>query len=168
MERTKWVERTFNFDFPEGILPSILERLKGTELRMLNLTRGLSEAEMSVRREEKWSVKEEIGHLVDLEDLHISRLKEMIARKPELSAADMSNKKTEEANHNEMTTSALIDAFSIKRKGFIDLLESMDDDTQLSSSLHPRLQIQMRPIDVAFFTAEHDDHHLASMREILG
>jgi len=25
----------------------------------------------------------------------------------------------------------------------------------------------MRPIDVAFFTAEHDDHHLATVREIL-
>jgi len=25
----------------------------------------------------------------------------------------------------------------------------------------------MRPVDMAFFTAEHDDHHLASIREIM-
>ncbi len=167
MERTKWVERTFNFDFPEGILPSILERLRSTELRMLDMTKDLSDVEMSTRIDGKWSIKEQIGHLVDLEDLHISRLNEMIARKPELTAADMSNRKTEDSNHNDRPVTILIKAFSTKRQEFINLLSSMDDETQLSSSLHPRLQIQMRPVDVAFFTAEHDDHHLASMREIL-
>lgn len=167
MQRTRWVDRSFNFDFPEGLLPSVIERLIGTKARMLEMTRDLSESQMSSRFEGKWSLKEQIGHLADLEDLHISRLKEMIERKPELTPADMSNKKTEQADHNTTSTSSLIEAFDIKRKEFIDLLRSMDDETQLFSSLHTRLNIRMRPVDVAFFTAEHDDHHLASIREIL-
>ncbi|MEP5611718.1 MAG: DinB family protein [Cyclobacteriaceae bacterium] len=167
MERTKWVERSFDFDFPEGILSSILERLRGTEHRMRVMTRNLSELETSARTNDKWSVKEQIGHLVDLEDLHISRLEQMIARKPELTAADMANRMTEQASHNEKSIESLIEDFATKRKVFIDLLDSMDDETQLFSSLHPRLNVKMRPIDVAFFTAEHDDHHLASVREII-
>ncbi len=131
------------------------------------MTRDLSEVEMSARKDGKWSVKEQVGHLVDLEDLHISRLKEMIARKTELTAADMSNRKTEESDHNSQPIDTLISAFISKRREFIDLLNSMDDETQLFNSTHPRLKIQMRPIDVAYFTAEHDDHHLASIRELL-
>lgn len=30
MQRTKWTERKFTFDFPEGWLSNILERLRGT------------------------------------------------------------------------------------------------------------------------------------------
>ncbi|MEP1096156.1 MAG: DinB family protein [Cyclobacteriaceae bacterium] len=167
MERTKWIERSFNFDFPEGILPNIIERLRGTAPRMQAMTDGMTDAQLSERFNEKWSIKEQIGHLVDLEDLHISRLEQMIARKPELTAADMANKKTEQASHNEKTIELLIEGFTSKRNAFVDLLESMDDETQRFSSLHPRLNIRMRPIDVAYFTAEHDDHHLASVREII-
>jgi hypothetical protein len=35
------------------------------------------------------------------------------------------------------------------------------------SSLHPRLQQPMRLIDHALFVAEHDDHHLARITELL-
>lgn len=167
MKRTKWIERSFNFDFPEGVLRSVLERLRGTEPRMQAITKDLTDDIMSARADGKWNIKEQIGHLVDLEDLHISRLEQMIAKKLELTAADMANKKTEEAKHNEQLVSSLIQQFQVKRKIFVDLLESMDDETQLFSSLHPRLNIRMRPVDVAYFTAEHDDHHLASMRELL-
>jgi len=34
------------------------------------------------------------------------------------------------------------------------------------TALHPRLQQPMRVLDMAFFTAEHDDHHLARMTEL--
>jgi len=35
------------------------------------------------------------------------------------------------------------------------------------SSLHPRLMVRMTPVDLAWFDAEHDDHHLVRMDEIL-
>ncbi len=38
MQRTKWVERKFNFDFPVGLFPTILERLRGTSARLKEMT----------------------------------------------------------------------------------------------------------------------------------
>ena len=41
------------------------------------------------------------------------------------------------------------------------------DASRLSvTALHPRLNQPMRVVDMAFFTAEHDDHHLARMTEL--
>lgn len=41
-------------------------------------------------------------------------------------------------------------------------------DEQLTySALHPRLKTPMRVIDLAYFVAEHDDHHLSRVRELL-
>ncbi|MEQ9403378.1 MAG: DinB family protein [Cyclobacteriaceae bacterium] len=167
MERTKWTERIFTFDFPEGLLPNVLERLRGVESRLKAMTHEIDDAVTLEKKAGKWSIREHIGHLVDLEDIHMGRVREMMAGKPELTAADMKNVKTEEAEYNTKNINDLIAAFTIKRNNFIQLLESLDDETQHFQSLHPRLQVRMRPVDMAFFIAEHDDHHLTSIREIL-
>jgi hypothetical protein len=167
MNRTKWTERTFTFDQPEGWLQNVLERLYGTPARIRALTSGLSEEELSRKPDGKWSIKEHVGHLIDLEDLHEGRIDDFLARREILRAADMDNVKTHEARHNEARLDSLIAGFSAKRARFVQRLRALDDDTQRFSSQHPRLKTAMRPIDMAFFTSEHDDHHLASMREIL-
>jgi hypothetical protein len=166
MQRTKWTDRKFSFDFPDGWLPNILERLRGTSARIKDITSSLSEEESIYKPNGKWSIKEHIGHLADLESLHEGRIDDFLARKQNLRAADMSNAKTNAANHNAKSITELVNNFTEFRNQFIVRLEKLDDETQKFESLHPRLQVMMRPIDVAFFTAEHDDHHLASMREI--
>ena len=167
MQRAKWIERKFTFDFPEGWLPDILERLRGTSVRIREITLLLADDKASYKPGGKWSIKENIGHLTDLEELHEGRIDDIIAGKQILRAADMSNTKTVVANHNEKTVEQLLHEFSQKREQFISRLGQLDDETQIFRSLHPRLQVMMRPVDVAYFTAEHDDHHLAKIREIL-
>jgi hypothetical protein len=39
----------------------------------------------------------------------------------------------------------------------------LTDEDLDKSSLHPRLMKPMKIIDLAFFVAEHDDHHLAQI-----
>jgi hypothetical protein len=34
------------------------------------------------------------------------------------------------------------------------------------TALHPRLNVRIRVIDLVFFIAEHDDHHLAQISEL--
>ena len=40
--QTNWIERKFNFDFPLGFFPMIVERLVGTAGRMEELTKGVT------------------------------------------------------------------------------------------------------------------------------
>jgi hypothetical protein len=167
MERTKWIDRKFNLDIPEGWLQNILERLRGTEIRLQILTHGLDDNKASFKPDGKWSTKEHIGHLADLEELHEGRIDDFIARKEILRAADMNNTRTNNADHNNKNIADLIDEFASKRNIFISRFENLDDETQKFRSLHPRLKAMMKPVDMAFFTAEHDDHHLASIREII-
>lgn len=168
MQRTKWTERKFNFDCPEGWMFNILERLRGTHPRIAEICKNLDRDQLTARLHGKWSIQEQIGHLLDLEELHEGRIDDFLARKETLRAADMSNAKTVAADHNAANISELLQNFKIARDRFVARFETLNDDTLLSKSLHPRLQVPMRPVDMAFFTAEHDDHHLASIREILG
>lgn len=167
IERMKWAERKFSFDIPSGWMPNTIERLKGIKPRLLDLTKSLSEELSQTRFNDKWSIKEHIGHLSDLEDLWIQRVKDFTERKAVLSAADMSNAATEKANHNDRPVDELLQAFLTKRDQYISLLKNLDAKTQEFQSLHPRLQVPVRAVDMAFFAAEHDDHHLASIREIV-
>lgn len=166
MQRTKWVDRKFNLGIPEGWMPNILTRLTGVTIRLNQLSSGLTDALLSKQLNESWSIKEHIGHLVDLEDLHIGRVIDFVDRKDTLRPADMTNKQTYAANHNEATMATLIDSFDFKRTALVSSLYNLDDETQRFSSLHPRLKVPMKPVDMAFFTAEHDDHHIASIYEL--
>lgn len=167
MERTKWTDRKFTFDFPEGWLANILERLRGTQIRMREMTAGIPEERMVVKPNGKWSIKELIGHLADLEELHSGRLDDFRDRKEMLRAADMSNAKTDAADHNSKTWEELLNDFFLKRNELVGKFEKLDDEVQRLKIMHPRLQVMMRPVDVAFFAAEHDDHHLADIRHLL-
>ena len=128
---------------------------------------GLDEDLANLKPGGKWSIKEHIGHLYDLEFLHDGRLDDFKEGKEILRAADMKNVLTEESHHNLSSLDTLIDKFSKSRKDFLAKLNNLDDVTLMRKSLHPRLQIMMRPVDVAYFCAEHDDHHLASIRATL-
>src|SRR5258706_10098434 len=147
MQRTRWTDRKFNFDIPGGWLPNILERLKGTEIRLFALTAHLSNDTISYKPNGKWSIKEHIGHLSDLEELHEGRIDDFIVWKEILRAADMSNTKTNQAEHNNKSIQQLIEEFAAKRNVFISRLEKLDDSTQQFQSLHPRLRAMMKPVD---------------------
>ena len=167
MERTKWVDRKFTFDVPEGWIYNILERLRGTPARIREMTAGLSNEKANQKPNGKWSIKEHIGHLYDLEALHIGRIDDFIAGNENLRAWDTTNALTKESHHNDRSVDELLEMFMNRRKTFIAKLEGLDDQVQMRKALHPRLKEMMRPVDVAYFTAEHDDHHLASIRDIV-
>lgn len=167
MERTKWTDRRFSFDFPEGWMFTILERLRGTGARIVNLVDGLPEERLLLRPGGKWSIQEHIGHLSDLEFLHEGRLDDFLAGRDTLRAADMTNTLTESSRHNDKDLAALIQSFTVARTRFITKFENLPDGILYRKAMHPRLQVLMRPVDVAYFAAEHDDHHLASIHHII-
>lgn len=166
MNRTKWVERQFDFNLPVGVFPCVLERLRGTPARVEELVRGLSTELLTGRRGGKWSAQEHVGHLYDLDELHEGRLEDYARGLEVLRAADMTNRKTEDAGHNSARLEDLLALFRAARASFVRRLEALTEEEVGRSALHARLGKQMRVIDLALFVAEHDDHHLASIREL--
>jgi uncharacterized damage-inducible protein DinB len=167
MIQMEWTQRTFSFDFPLGVFPGIVERLRGTPARIGELLRGLPHNMLIRRSSNRWSINEHIGHLIDLDDLYHQRLSEFIKGAPELSAADMTNQRTHEANYNDVVTGTLLDYFRARRADLVQRLESLSEEQVAHTALHPRLQRPMRLVDWTYFVAEHDDHHLARIRELI-
>src|SRR5258705_2258408 len=164
--QTPWIERKFEFNFPIGLFPVIIERLRGTLARIKNMTDHKTDAELKQQVNGKWSVKEQVGHLYDLEELWYGRIEDFLSGKEILRAADMSNAKTTTAGHNAKSMEELIRQFSTARNKLIGKVGNLDEATAAITALHPRLQKPMRLIDSLFFIAEHDDHHFAKVREL--
>ena len=167
MQKTEWFNRKFPIIDDNGILPSIIERLSGTPARIEETVGNIKFNLLTLKPKDKWTIKEEIGHLSDLEPLWLGRLHDLVNKEPELRVTDLTNQLTHNANHDATEMKTLLLRYREKRQQFVNELLSLQDEQLLNSSLHPRLKTPMRIIDLAYFVAEHDDHHLASVREII-
>ena len=161
MEQIKWFDRDFNFGSVQNIFPSIIERLAGTALRLEEKFKSIPASIQDVRIDNTWSIKEQVGHLADLEPLWQGRFEDIINGRTELRATDLLNTQTTRANHNETPADQLLLNFRQLRQQTLQLLENIDEATIFKSALHPRLKTPMRTMDHFLFVAEHDDHHLA-------
>jgi len=166
VNRTKWVKRKFEFNLPVGVFACVLERLRGTPARLEETARALPPHVLTAKPNDPWSIQEHVGHLLDLDELHEGRLEDYAQRLLTLRPADMSNRKTYEADHNAARIEDLLANFRAARGSFVHRLEEFTEDEIALSALHPRLGQPMRVIDLALFVAEHDDHHLATITEI--
>jgi hypothetical protein len=167
MTQIRWTGRTFSFDFPAGLYPELIERLRGTPARVEDLLANRASV-MNQRQENAWSIQEHVGHLADLDEvLFRPRVEEFVNGAESLMPADMSNRITENANHNGKPLDEVLASFRRTRRALIARLESLDPATFGRSAFHPRLKVPMRLVDLMFFQAEHDDHHLATIAERL-
>lgn len=167
IQLAKWTTRRFEHELPLGLYPAVLERLRGMPVRAAALLHEVEEPLRRWRSAPSWSAQEHIGHLDDLHDLDIRRVHDFLSGADVLSAADMTNRKTNEADHNKTPTDLLLDRLRVHREALTRHLEEIDETVASRSAQHPRLQRPMRVVDWMYFVAEHDDHHLASAREIL-
>ncbi|MFZ3343298.1 MAG: DinB family protein [Terriglobales bacterium] len=163
----KWYERKFEFSFPVELFPDLCVRLRGTPARLEEMVRACA-AERTVRSAEgKWSAQEHAGHLVELEPLWMARVEDFVSGRNELSVADLSNRSTFDARYNEREIDQILAHFRAARLAMIDRLEGIDSGLFARTLLHPRLKVPMRLVDHLFFVAEHDDHHLAIIWEMI-
>jgi len=166
VSQTPWFQRSFDFNFPVGIFPIIFSRLEGTLFRLNALLQNADD-EFCSHCENGWSVKEHLGHLYDLEDLWWKRLDDFVQNKTILTTADLNNTKTKEAKHNEKTLEQLMQSFVLERQKILETIFVFDSEMLSRISVHPRLNQPMRLVDSLYFVAEHDDHHVAAMSNIL-
>ena len=162
MKKLEWFEREFKFGFPSGMLPFYVERLKGTIARIESKVNGVSEEILSNNLDNKWSVKQNIGHLAEVDAIANKRIEEMIA-----GISPMSPAVFEPRDYNQQPVSMVINYFRENRIKNMNRYRSLTDVELTKVSLHPRLKVNMTPVDLAWFDAEHDDHHLVRISEII-
>lgn len=163
----KWFDRKFDFTFPAEQLPNLLARLESAPLRLEETLRAAPPAALLKKPAGKWSAQEHAGHLLDLESLWQSRLQDFAAGRQTLTAADLTNRKTDKAAHNTQALAEILAAFRAARGDLLNSVETLPPAAFSRSIPHPRLQQPMRLVDHLFFVAEHDDHHLARIREMI-
>lgn len=167
--RINWVQRSFNFDFPVDLYPEMVERLRGLPGRASDIVRGLPEDLLARRgKDGRWSVREQLGHLISVDDLLEARLDDYDTGVETLTAADMSNRRTEKADYNHFPTADILRALRERRGGLVRRLEALAPDDFGRTAHHPRLDQPMRTVDAVYFFAEHDVYHLTRITELLG
>ena len=87
MQKLSWFERIFKFGFPVGMLPFYIERLEGTAVRIESKVKGISEEILSHRLDNKWSIKENIGHLAEVDEVALKRIGEITSGVSPMSRA---------------------------------------------------------------------------------
>lgn len=163
----QWFQRKFELGLAPEAIVEIIERLRGTPARLRERLQQASAEALLERYEGKWSIQENAGHLLDVEPLWEGRLDDLLAGAPELRSWDLTNRKTDEANYNSRHYEEILAAFRKIRERIVLRLEKLDESQLAATALHPRLRQPMTVVDLFFFVAEHDDHHLARITNIL-
>jgi uncharacterized damage-inducible protein DinB len=167
IKKQLWFDRKFSFLHTADMFPNIVERLRGVPARIEEKVSGLSKEDLTKKTNDTWSIQENIGHLLTLEDLWIGRLEDFIVGKETLRPADLTNKASREADYNSKPINEILTAFRQEREDFVGQLDQLSEKQVLTSAFHPRLNQPMRIIDLVFFVAEHDDHHLSTITALM-
>jgi uncharacterized damage-inducible protein DinB len=162
-----WFERKFEFSFPVELWTNVCARLRGTPARLEEALRGRARESLLKKPQGKWSPQEHAGHLLDLESLWLARVEDYVAGNERLTVADLRNRKTDEANHNTRSLEAMLTEFRAARERLLKRVEEVNASLLARAIPHPRLKTPMRLVDHLYFVAEHDDHHLARIWELL-
>jgi len=160
----KWFDRKFDFEHNELTIPALAQRLSAFPLKLAQHVADIPEQQLITG---KWSIKEHIGHLSDLEPLWQGRLADILNDEKELRPTDLQNTKMDMAGHNDVPLSELLEKFGQLRSQTISLLDQITGADLAKTALHPRLKTPMRITDHLLFVAEHDEHHLESILTIL-
>ena len=122
--QTNWLDRQWEFNFPQGYFPAILERFRGTPARLEDLVKSFPPEILTARVNNAWSIQEHIGHLLDLGELDDRRLREYLSGAETLSPADMKNEKTYSANYNAQPIQGILKKFREERTALINMMEN--------------------------------------------
>ncbi|MFK7937254.1 MAG: DinB family protein [Saprospiraceae bacterium] len=161
-----WFQRTFG-DSPDLIFPAILERLTDTPLRVSHKLVQIEPMYFPIQENEKWSIQEHLGHLADIEPLWIGRVDDILNNETEyLRSWDLENKSVVENGYNDMMMEEIVELFYERREQFVAKLKTVQSTDLQKVALHPRLKTPMTIAELAFFVAEHDDHHLATITQL--
>ncbi len=158
-----WIERRFDFEFPVGLYPNILARIRGTPPRLEEAVRSLTRAQLTAKPDGRWSIQEHAGHLLDEETLFAKRLDDYAAAAETLTPAPYAKV---DLRHHERDVEGILRDFRSAREQHVERLARLKAEDFARAAWHGRLKVNMRLVDHLLFFAEHDDHHLSRIWEL--
>ena len=158
-----WLERRFVFGQQPEMLVFFLERMEGTIARIHWRVDDMPNEKLSHQLDGVWSVKQNIGHLAEVEEISLKRIDEILNGVSVMTPAVFPVKQ----DYNAMPLKEVIAFFERARLATLERYNTLKVDDLKLTSIHPRFKQPMNPVDLALFHAEHDDHHLRRINEIL-
>lgn len=154
-----WADQKFDFPTSPSEMEAQLLHLSTFPSQLSITLESIPHDKFTVRHDEKWSIQEHLGHLLDLEELPSVRVQEILEEQPILSPADMTNRKTWERNYNEENMYDLCERFMARRAELVEQFRSVPEDQLLNRGFHLRLGRHMSILDLAYFHCQHDRYH---------
>lgn len=167
MHDSNWFGRTFNFDFGMERYPLLYRQLSEAPALFKQTVAHLPEGLLRYQPGGKWSISEQVGHLLVLEPIWQERFKNIRRGDAQMCPADLDNRATTEGGFNKMPIQTILERFATARATTLKLLDRFGGADFEHKSTHPRLRLPMRVIDLMLFVSEHDGHHLNSVRAIM-
>lgn len=146
---------------PEGNILEILQK----QIDEMKETLYMVDEEKSKYRyaENKWSIREVIGHLLDGDRIFAYRaLRFSRNDKTEIAGFDQNNY-VPNSNHHNIPLKTIVEEFELVRKANILLFSSFTDEMWLRSGIANKNNVSVRAI--VYIMAGHCKHHLNVIRE---
>jgi len=112
---------------------------------------------------DKWSIKQVVGHLIDIERLFQYRVLAFARRDPAPLPGMEQDDYVDNANFDDRTLAELIDEYRITRQAGLSLFKSFDDDVQMRKGIANEVEFTVRTIP--FILAGHDIHHIGVIKD---
>ncbi len=162
-----WSQRTMEYGRSLDELPVLLERVQGTTVRLSNMLSCQPVEKLHLRVDGKWSAIEHLGHLLTLQDRFYNRVDDFEQRRSKLCDINLQDQATFLQGQRLRMLGDVLEEFRLKRLDFANRVERLHRRSLEHVAYHPCQDRTMRPMDMLLWIAEHDDHHLASVRALL-
>ncbi|WP_343522813.1 DinB family protein [Pedobacter sp.] len=163
----KWFDRKFDANIDIVQFDGILSRMEHFPAVLNQLLETCPKKITTIKTNGKWSVNENVGHLILLEDLWRRRFQDIKDGKQDMFPADLNNTATDQAFFNKSVLGELIKRLGDERAKTIALLQGMSKEDLLKKSIHPRLNQPMNIVELMYFVAGHDEHHMTTIQSII-
>ncbi|MEY2792788.1 MAG: hypothetical protein RJA76_780 [Bacteroidota bacterium] len=143
---------------------TLIEELKKNELFVLNIFESLNDQELTFRYEEnKWSIKELIGHLADTEKIFSFRSLSIARGETNALPGFDENLYVQHAQFDSLSANQLIQYYFANRTATLALIETLDERhlSQMGSANGQMVSARA----LLWMIAGHEKHHLSVINE---